>query len=182
MKKKIIIISVVVFVLVIVSILILQIYNINNRTKIINGKVVTSTTDIIADNIKVDYKEGVFLTDEFDYIEFDIKGNNSENVIYDVNIKRGKDVENKTRVADNKITFTLLKKVNDNDFITVVDNVRYKDLSNFFKIYMDILPKNKDVVHTYRLLMKIDNKDSNSYANVEVRVNGNVNTKYKSIG
>ena len=175
MKNKKVIIVVCIVVLVIVGLLILQIHNINKKN--INGKIVTPLKDNIPGDAEIDYKEGTKLNLNYDFIEFDIKGNNTEDIIYDINIKK---IDG--NIEDNKIKFTLMKKTNNSDFITVVDSKNYDSIKEYYRMYIDVLPKGGNVTHTYRLSMKVDNKDNNTKAEVEVKVNGNVTANYKPIG
>lgn len=171
-KKNIIIVSIVV--LVVVGLLILQVININNKPKNKDGKIVTPVKEKITDDVEINYKEGIKLNSKDSYIEFDINGNNKEDVIYDINIKK---IDGK--IEDNKLKFTLMKKVNDGEYITVVDNMSYNNLKEYYRMYIDVLPKDNNIIHTYRLSMK---EDSNIDVNIEIKVNGNVIAKYKAIG
>ena len=175
-KKVIIVISIVV--LVIIGLLILQVNNINKNNQNNNkNKTVTPSKDNMNGNAEIDYKEGTKLSLDYDYIEFDIKGNNTEDIIYDINIKK---IDG--NIEDNKIKFTLMKKTNNSEFITVVDSKNYEDITSYYRMYIDVLPKGGNKIHTYRLSMKVDNKDKNTKANVEIKVNGNVTANYKPIG
>ena len=173
-KKNIIIISIVV--LVIVLLVILAIVNIKNGTIVINNKKATPVKETINNDVEIDYKEGIYLSSKDEYLEFELSGNSKENIVYDINIKK----KNISGIKDKDIKFTLMKKVNNSDFITVIDNKNYDDLSEYYRMYIDVMPKGDNIKHIYRLYMKIDNK--NIDANIEVKVNGNVTSKYKAIG
>ena len=172
--KKNIIIVISIVVLVIVGLLVLQVNNINKNTKEINGKTVTPVKQKINEDVEIDYKEGVKLNNNDKYIEFDIIGNNKEDIIYDINIKK---IDG--NIEDNKIKFTLMKKVNEGEFITVVDNKSFNNIQSYYRMYIDVLPKESNAKHTYRLSMEVE---SNKTVNIEVKVNGNVTANYKAIG
>ena len=169
MKNKKVIIVVIIVVLVIAGLTILQVNNINNKN--VNNKKGKIEKENIIDSVSVDYKEGKILNSKDKYIEFDVIGNNnSEDVVYDINIK------SKNVIDSKDFSFTLEKKINDGNYVKVVNNKSYNDITNFYRMYIDVMPKNSNT-HTYKLSI-----DTNKDVDIEVKVNGNIVTNYKPIG
>ena len=171
-RKNIIIISIIV--IVIITLLIFQI----NRFKGTNNRSKNSVKETIASNVEVDYKSGNEVTinakDKEKQIEFEIEGNITENVVYDINIKTNSNIKSEN------IKFSLKKKVNDSEFIEIVEEKSFDILKKYYRIYIDVLPKESNIKHTYRLYYNVINYNDDIKLNI--KVNGNVVSEYKAIG
>jgi len=163
---------------------------------------------LVVGDIYMHYKELNTLTlenaipsttyDPTKYFEFTIDGKNtskSKDIIYDIVLNHGDDHGSRSeRIDDIFLKFTLMKKVGNGEFETVVDAKSYPELTST-RIWKDTIDAetNTDVTHTYRLYMWIsndvvigvgDNVDYNQdvwnnqvYASIKVTVTGDFQDK-----
>jgi len=101
--------------------------------------------------------------DSTKYFEFTVDGKNTttnKTIWYDIVINRG-DSQTGIRINDNLIKFKLVEVINNNETV-LVDNQSYSDLSSGKRIYVSTIPYNttNEIVHTYRLYMRISEKTS----------------------
>ncbi len=167
---------------------------------------------LIAGDVYLKYTEGVDTvniedakpasTYGDDYFEFTVEGKNTHKkpIWYDVVIKHGDDVSDKsTRIPDKFLRFRLTEQKEGSDVEEVVKEGKYNDFSNGAIIWTNIIPeKTKTKIKiTYRLYIWIsnsivigieDSKDSavvdmdmdtwkDSFASVKVEVNGDFEEK-----
>ena len=202
-KKKIIIISIILGILVLTIGLTYAMFTISKYS---------SNSKLIAGDIYMHYKEAsqgiklenVLPSDTYDttsYFEFTIDGKNTttnKDIWYEILLKHGEDVADKTRIKDNLLKFTLTETKNGTT-TTVFDGKSYGDLTNK-RIWVNTINKNTtdEVNITYRLYMWIStdtkicagdvqdtcdyytDQDPNwndVYASVKVEVAGDFNEK-----
>ncbi len=159
-KKKIIIISIILGILVLTIGLTYAMFTISKYS---------SNSKLIAGDIYMHYKEAsqgiklenVLPSDTYDttsYFEFTIDGKNTttnKDIWYEILLKHGEDVADKTRIKDNLLKFTLVE-IKDGEETTVINDKSYGDLTNK-RIWVNTINKNTtdEVNITYRLYMWI---------------------------
>ena len=159
-KKKIIIISIILGILVLTIGLTYAMFTISKYS---------SNSKLIAGDIYMHYKEAsqgiklenVLPSDTYDttsYFEFTIDGKNTttnKDIWYEILLKHGEDVADKTRIKDNLLKFTLVE-FKDGEETTVINDKSYGDLTNK-RIWVNTINKNTtdEVNITYRLYMWI---------------------------
>ena len=188
-KKKLIIISISIFVVVMIIGVSYAMYG-----KSISG---TKDTKVIAGDIYMRYINGetkeISMTpsdtyNEGDYYEFTISGKNTSNkdIIYDIVLNHGEELASpKIRLDDKYLRFRLVTV--DNNVETLVDTAdQYPDITNK-KLYVGTIPNTNNYNVTYRLYVwvngvivgNVPNANysetdwPNVYANLKVDVNGN---------
>lgn len=196
-NKKIIIITSVVlgilFLTIGVSYSVLRISKTGSNSKLIVGDIYMHYVD---SNNSINL-ENVLPTDTYNtesFFEFTIDGKNTttnKDIWYEIILKYGDDVENKTRIKDKFLKFTLIE-TKDGVSNTVFDGKSYNDLNNK-RIWVNTINKNttNDVSITYRLYMYISNdiiignvdqdytidEWNNIFASIKVDVLGDFNEK-----
>jgi len=140
---------------------------------------------------------GVILSivENLPYFEFKIDGKNTytkKDIIYDIVLNHGDEHATRTtRIRDDLLRFTLIEVVDGNNKL-ILNNKKYKDLSNR-RIYVDTIPANtnEEINRTYRLYMWISkdtvignyNQDytleewNDVFASIKVSVTGDFNEK-----
>ena len=188
-KKKLIIISISIFVVVMIIGVSYAMYG-----KSILG---TKDTKVIAGDIYMRYINGetkeISMTpsdtyNEGDYYEFTISGKNTSNkdIIYDIVLNHGEELASpKIRLDDKYLRFRLVTV--DNNVETLVDTAnQYSDITNK-KLYVGTIPNTNNYNVTYRLYVWVngvivgnvpnanysETNWPNVYANLKVDVNGN---------
>ena len=165
----------------------------------------SSNNQLVTGDIWMHYLEGqeVTLSDSYPsatkpskYFEFTVDGKNTnttKDVIYDINIMHG-EAQGTTRIADKNLRFTLEEKKDSGAWTTVIDNLGYSDFSSGKRIWVDTISKNttEKTTHTYRLYMWIgegltvsdtDEADYTTsewngiYATVKIKVTGDFTEK-----
>ena len=160
---------------------------------------------LIAGDIYMHYKESNTLTienalpsntyDPAKYFEFTIEGKNTNtkyNIVYDINLNYGDNIDNKIRIQDRFLKFRLVEVVNNEEQELLTDKT-YLSIDNK-RIYVGTINKNQttEITKTYRLYMWIDksvvigNTDyadysitdwNNVYGSVKVSVTGDFSEK-----
>jgi len=93
------------------------------------------------------------------YFEFTISGRNTyteKNIVYDINLNYGNDIQGKTRIQDRFLSFRLVE-VNNNVETEIFTNKSYLSIDNK-RIHVSTIPKetNGNYSKTYRLYMWIN--------------------------
>ena len=96
------------------------------------------------------------------YIEFTIDGLNEykeKDIWYGIDLLYGDIPNDKTssnRIRDDLLRFTLMKKVDNGEFETIIDDKGYPSIDEL-RMYVETIPKetNSELSHTYRLYMWI---------------------------
>lgn len=167
----------------------------------LNYRKTSTNQQLILGEIYMHYNEGVAGInildmmprsnyDESQYFEFIIDGKNTNkkgNIIYNIQITKGDDEVDKTRISDRYLRFTLTEVSGENENI-LVDNQKYEEINNT-TIYTNLIPKetNEEIEYKYRLYVWIDDEviigNTNEvdytldewnklYASIKVNVNG----------
>ncbi len=128
-----------------------------------------NNNQVVAGDIYMHYKESNTLTienalpsstyDPNHYFEFTIKGKNTNkkyNIIYDINLNYGDNIENKIRIQDRFLKFRLVEVIN-NEETELLNDKSYLSIDNK-RIYVSTINKetNNEVTKTYRLYVWID--------------------------
>ena len=161
----------------------------------------TNNSSLIAGDIYMHYNssnaviDSLNYNDNDNYYEFSVDGKNTsnKNIIYDINIVQGDSATGRTTRLDDKYLIFTLKEENENhEWVTVVENQSYSDLSSAVRIYADTIngATNNEIERNYRLYYTLGNgflvsdTESNAtydedtwntdvYASVKVTVTGN---------
>ena len=161
--------------------------------------------ELIAGDIYMHYNESNTLTlenalpsstyDPTKYFEFTIKGKNTNtkyNIVYDINLNYGDEIENKIRIQDRFLKFRLVEVVNNEETELFTDK-SYLSIDNK-RIYVSTINKNTntEITKTYRLYVWIDKSVvigntnysdysisdwNNVYGSVKVSVTGDFSEK-----
>ena len=176
----------------------------------------SGNSTLVAGNIYMRYKETTTNIDidnmmpmsgdplPSSYFEFTVEGTNTttdKDIIYDINIIHGDDYDDgdqdpnndKVRIRDEFLRFTLMEKIGDAEWTTPVNAKKYSDFSNGLRMWVNQINKNttEKVTHTYRLYVWIDesvkignngqdytlSEWNNLFASVKVNVTGDFNEK-----
>ena len=130
--------------------------------------------------------------DENNYFEFTIDGKNTsnKNVIYEIVLNHGDEIQNKTRLKDKFLAFKLVE-VNDDTETVLFDNNIYRNINNT-KIYISTIPSNtNNYLKKYRLYIRIINEViignsyqdytieewNDVYASIKVNIDGDFTDK-----
>ena len=202
-KKKIIIISIILGILLLTIGLTYAMFTISKYS---------SNSKLIAGDIYMHYKEasqGIKLenaipSDTYDttsYFEFTIDGKNTylkKDVYYEIDLAYGNEIQNKTRIKDNLLKFRLTEVI-DNKETELFTDRSFSDLTNK-RIWVETIPKgtNNEILKRYRLYMWLSNDTiicggdetencdyyidkepywKNVYASIKVGVNGDFEEK-----
>ena len=202
-KKKIIIISIILGILVLTIGLTYAMFTISKYS---------SNSKLIAGDIYMHYKEasqGIKLenaipSDTYDttsYFEFTIDGKNTylkKDIYYEIVLAYGDEIQNKTRIKDNLLKFRLTEVI-DNKETELFTDRSFSDLTNK-RIWVETIPKgtNNEILKRYRLYMWLSNDTiicggdetencdyyidkepywKNVYASIKVGVNGDFEEK-----
>ena len=126
---------------------------IGNNSKLITGDIYLDykTTDVL-------YLSNTLprsTLDENHYIQFTVSGLNEyrEDIVYSIDLVYGDGVDGKNvRISDDLLRFTLMEKVGNGEFETILDGVGYESINNqriwFQRIQARTLQK---ITYTYRL-------------------------------
>lgn len=202
-KKKIIIISIILGILVLTIGLTYAMFTISKYS---------SNSKLIAGDIYMHYKEAsqgiklenVLPSDTYDttsYFEFTIDGKNTylkKDIYYEIVLAYGEEIQNKTRIKDNLLKFRLTEVI-DNEETELFTDRSFSDLTNK-RIWVETIPKgtNTEILKRYRLYMWLSNDTiicggdetencdyyidkepywENVYASIKVGVNGDFEEK-----
>ncbi len=202
-KKKIIIISIILGILVLTIGLTYAMFTISKYS---------SNSKLIAGDIYMHYKEasqGIKLenaipSDTYDttsYFEFTIDGKNTylkKDIYYEIVLAYGNEIQNKTRIKDNLLKFRLTEVI-DNKETELFTDRSFSNLTNK-RIWVETIPKgtNNEILKRYRLYMWLSNDTiicggdetencdyyidkepywENVYASIKVGVNGDFEEK-----
>ena len=202
-KKKIIIISIILGILLLTIGLTYAMFTISKYS---------SNSKLIAGDIYMHYKEasqGIKLenaipSDTYDttsYFEFTIDGKNTylkKDIYYEIVLAYGDEIQNKTRIKDNLLKFRLTEVINNEETELFTDR-SFSDLTNK-RIWVETIPKgtNNEILKRYRLYMWLSNDTiicggdetencdyyidkepywENVYASIKVGVNGDFEEK-----
>ena len=168
---------------------------------------------LVAGDIYMHYTESTALTlqnafpsstyDPTKYFEFTVDGVNDyteKDIVYDIVLSKGTVPTGKqeaNRIADQYLKFTLMEKIDNGNWTTVVDAKSYSDLANNgdgIRIWVDTIDKNTttETIHYYKLYMwisdslKIGNTNEavytlseweNIFASIKVNVTGDFEDK-----
>ena len=202
-KKKIIIISIILGILLLTIGLTYAMFTISKYS---------SNSKLIAGDIYMHYKEasqGIKLenaipSDTYDttsYFEFTIDGKNTylkKDIYYEIVLAYGDEIQNKTRIKDNLLKFRLTEVINNEETELFTDR-SFSDLTNK-RIWVETIPKgtNNEILKRYRLYMWLSNDTiicggdetencdyyidkepywKNVYASIKVGVNGDFEEK-----
>ena len=202
-KKKIIIISIILGILLLTIGLTYAMFTISKYS---------SNSKLIAGDIYMHYKEasqGIKLenaipSDTYDttsYFEFTIDGKNTylkKDIYYEIVLAYGDEIQNKTRIKDNLLKFRLTEVI-DNKETELFTDRSFSDLTNK-RIWVETIPKgtNNEILKRYRLYMWLSNDTiicggdetencdyyidkepywENVYASIKVGVNGDFEEK-----
>ena len=165
-----------------------------SKTSSISSSQVTGDIYMHFNNGNLISLTNLYPSDEYsnNYFEFTIDGKNTsnKNIVYEIVLNHGDDIENKTRIQDKFLDFKLVEVVDNTENILFEDNT-YRNINNT-KIYINTISSNTNSYSkTYRLYMKI-NQDirignvrqdytssewENIYANIKVSINGDFTDK-----
>ena len=202
-KKKIIIISIILGILLLTIGLTYAMFTISKYS---------SNSKLIAGDIYMHYKEasqGIKLenaipSDTYDttsYFEFTIDGKNTylkKDIYYEIVLAYGDEIQNKTRIKDNLLKFRLTEVI-DNKETELFTDRSFSNLTNK-RIWVETIPKgtNNEILKRYRLYMWLSNDTiicggdetencdyyidkepywKNVYASIKVGVNGDFEEK-----